>query len=270
MTAIMQRSAAARAFDGIAADYDNLFTRSSVGLAQRAAVWKCAERIFTTKGHLLELNCGTGEDAIHFAQQGFHVTSCDVSPEMIVQAQRKAIEASVSDHIKFHVKATETINDLPAAPCFSGVFSNFSGLNCIEDLRGLALSLRDLVLPGTSLLFCFSTRYCLWEILWHLLRFDLKRSTRRWSGRSVTRLGEVRFPVYYPTRRQIERSFAPCFRLVGVYGIGITVPPSYVGSWIERHLGMLRAFERTDTVIRRLPVARVLGDHMLLHFERAR
>ncbi|QHS51752.1 class I SAM-dependent methyltransferase [Edaphobacter sp. 12200R-103] len=263
-----QRTAAAAAFDHLAVDYDAVFTHSSIGSAQRAAVWECAKSIFTPHSRLLELNCGTGEDAIHFAEQGFNITSCDISPAMISQARRKALQTHTNDHIRFYVQANEKIGDLPEKHPFSGCFSNFSGLNCVKDLNGLSSSLAPMLLPGSPLLFCFSTRYCLWEIAWHLLRADLSRCSRRWSGYHETTLGDTILSVYYPTCREISRSFAQDFRLIAVYGIGITVPPSYVEPWIAKRPGLLQTLQRIDTAIYRLPMINRLGDHMLLHLER--
>lgn len=268
ISATTQRTAAATAFDCLADDYDAVFTHSSVGNAQRTAVWECARSIFVPHSRLLELNCGTGEDAIHFAQQGFNITSCDISPAMISQAQRKSLLARTSDRIRFYVQATENIGDLPERHPFAGVFSNFSGLNCVKDLNGLAASLAPMLLPRSPLLFCFSTRYCLWEIIWHLFRADLPRCCRRWSGYHETTLGNTILPVYYPTCRDISRSFSHDFRLVAVYGIGVTVPPSYVEPWIAKHSGLLQILKRIDTTIYRLPTINRLGDHMLLHLER--
>jgi hypothetical protein len=74
--------------------------------------------------------------------------------------------------------------------------------------------------------------------------------------------------VYYPTCRKIRRSFAQGFRLISIYGIGITVPPSYVEPWISKHPDLLQTLQRIDAAIYRLPMINRLGDHMLLHLER--
>jgi SAM-dependent methyltransferase len=268
MRVTVQSTPAALAFDRLAVNYDAKFTHSSIGRAQRMAVWECAQRIFTPRSRLLELNCGTGEDALHFARQGFHVTACDVSTAMIMEARRKAAVESIFDHLRFYVQPTEMIGALPYDQPFEGVFSNFSGLNCVKDLSQTANALRPLLLPGAPLLLCFSTRYCLWEIAWYLLHGDPARAFRRCSGYHEARLGEVTLSVYYPRCEQIRQSLTPGFRLVSIYGIGITVPPSYVEPWIVRHPRLLHLFQSIDDHIRRLPGIRVLGDHMLLHLER--
>lgn len=268
MISAIPHDPAAAAFDRLAGDYDALFTNSNVGRAQRCAVWQCAKAIFRPGSRLLELNCGTGEDAVHFAREGFQVTACDVSSEMIAQAREKSRQMLQTERLEFQVRSTETIADLPLSEPFAGVFSNFSGLNCVRDLQGLAITLESMVGPGAPLLLCFSTRYCLWEVAWYLLRADVTRSFRRCSGYDETRLAGVTLPVYYPTCRKIHSCFVGGFRLVGIYGIGIAVPPSYVEAWIAKHSELLKRLESFDSYLRRIPLIRVLGDHMLLHFER--
>lgn len=268
MRATIQPAAAALAFDRLAVTYDATFTRSSIGRSQRMAVWECARQVFTPRSRLLELNCGTGEDALHFAREGFQVTACDVSAAMITEARRKAAAARISDNPSFYVRATEEIGELRYAEPFCGVFSNFSGLNCVNDLSQVANALFPLLLPGAPLLLCFSTRYCMWEIAWYLLHGDIGRAFRRCGGYHEASLSGLTLPVYYPGSRQIRESFAQGFRLVSIYGIGITVPPSYVEPWIVRHPRVLDLFRNVDSVIRGTPGLRVLGDHMLLHLER--
>jgi len=81
--------AAGRAFDSIAETYDQLFTNSKVGRAQRDVVWQRAAHLFPCGGRILELNCGTGEDAVFLAERGIEVTACDASVLMIHQARAR-------------------------------------------------------------------------------------------------------------------------------------------------------------------------------------
>ncbi|HTF69211.1 MAG TPA: methyltransferase domain-containing protein, partial [Edaphobacter sp.] len=82
-------SAAGAAFDRIAQDYDQKFTDSLIGRAQRDAVWKVLRRTFRTNDNILELNCGTGEDAIFLASNGISVFALDASPQMISRAEQR-------------------------------------------------------------------------------------------------------------------------------------------------------------------------------------
>ena len=125
------------AFDSVAEQYDDQFTRSVVGRAQRDAVWRKAAATFSAGQHILELNCGTGEDALFLARHGISVTALDASKQMVLQARRRRDLEAPYSAIRFELLPTEDLADLKDAPLFDGVFSNFSGLNCVPDLAAV-------------------------------------------------------------------------------------------------------------------------------------
>ena len=82
--------AAAYAFDRHAADYDAQFTHTVVGRIQRRQVWSSIDRLkLPTNPRVLELNCGTGEDAQEWTQRGANVLATDVSGKMVELAATK-------------------------------------------------------------------------------------------------------------------------------------------------------------------------------------
>jgi SAM-dependent methyltransferase len=255
------------AFDSIAEQYDRLFTNSLIGRAQRAVVWDRAITLFREGSRVLELNCGTGEDAVFLAERGIAVTACDASARMIERAASRRLAADTSGSVEFLILPSERLHDLPAAHRYEGAFSNFSGLNCVSNLAAIAKQLAPRLHTGSPVLLCLSTRFCAWEMLFYLAQCD-KRAFRRCRGFYKAKIGNETFPVYYPTLRSILRSFKPFFRIRSVEGVGICVPPSYMEGWAEGHRGLLRCFNWVDSIIRSWPGIRVLGDHMLLHLER--
>jgi len=269
MTSIAENLHLARsAFDAIADSYDTRFTASTIGRAQRSAVWKKAKTVFRSGDHVLELNCGTGEDALFLASRGVSVTACDASPRMIELARaRKKNEASRAA-IDFQVVCSEHLDRLSCRSGFQGAFSNFSGLNCVANLTGVATQLHRLLESGAQLLLCVSTRFCLCEMLYYALRADFPTAFRRCGGSAMVRVAGLPLDVYYRSLRSLIRSFGPAFRLQSVTGIGVTVPPSYLENWARRHPFTFRLCESVDRAICRWPLFRVLGDHMLLHMER--
>ena len=255
-------------FDEIAAIYDDVFTHSLIGQAQRESVWKTVDRIWNPGDRILELNCGTGEDALHLAKRGISVLGCDASAAMIAVAAEKLSRHAPLARVEFHVLPNEHIGKLPLDRPFDGVFSNFSGLNCVADLADVARQLASLVRPGAELAFCFSTRWSLWEFAWYSLTGDWSKATRRWSGHVASSISGQPIHVWYPAVRDIRHAFAPWFRFVGVAGIGVAIPPSYVESWAQRHRTAFSALCKIDNAINQLPCFRVAGDHMLLRFRR--
>lgn len=258
----------ALAFDRLASDYDSIFTFSAIGMSQRDAVWKRLLSVFAPGSHILELNCGTGQDALFMARAGMRVTACDASPRMIERARIRRSAENPDADASFLTLPTEEIGKLPRTLCFDGLFSNFAGLNCVRDLRSAMRQAADRLKPGAPILLCMATRFCLWEILYFLLQGNPGKAFRRFGGFSEARFGELRFPVFYPTLSQVRRMLAPEYRLVSVAGVGIAVPPSYLESWIARRPRLLRRLEALDERFRNWPGLRTAGDHMLLHLER--
>ncbi|HET7841684.1 MAG TPA: methyltransferase domain-containing protein, partial [Terriglobia bacterium] len=80
------------AFDALAESYDDAFTNTLIGRAQRACVWGEIDRHFKPAQTILEINCGTGVDALHLAERGVRVVACDASPGMIAAARRRLAE----------------------------------------------------------------------------------------------------------------------------------------------------------------------------------
>jgi ubiquinone/menaquinone biosynthesis C-methylase UbiE len=256
------------AFDTLAGTYDDVFTRSMIGRAQRDAVWDSLEELFEPGARILELNCGTGEDALFLARRDVAVVACDGSPGMIETARKRLHEEYPDAPIHLLVLPTEGLPRLRPRARFDGVLSNFSGLNCVADLDQAARELARLVVPHAPVVLCLSTRFCVLEMLWFLFRGKPRKSFRRISGHATANIGDFSVNVYYPTLRALTRSFAPWFRLRSTKGIGVTVPPSYLESVIHGRPRLLTFLRAIDRHIAHLPLFRVLGDHMLLHFER--
>jgi SAM-dependent methyltransferase len=256
------------AFDQLAEGYDDLFTKSLIGRAQRNVVWNVLTQIFQRGDHILELNCGTGEDALFLARNGISVFACDASERMIqVASQRLSVEG-MDTSVQFSLMPTEHLSEIEPTIMFDGAFSNFSGLNCIVNLKQTAEDLANLLPAGAPLLVCLSTRFCISEIVWFLLHGEFRKAFRRCSGHATASVGQFTVDVHYPTVRQLRKLFSPFFALHSVTGVGVTVPPSYVETWIRKHPRLLKILRGIDAVIATRPWFRVLGDHVLLHFER--
>ncbi len=257
-------------FDAIADRYDEIFTESRIGQAQRASVWKELERTFHPGDRVLEIGCGTGVDACFLAERGVTVVACDSSPRMIEVTARRAGNAMKNSFVQAHVLAAEEIGSLESSGSFDGVFSNFGALNCVADLGKLTRNLGRLLRPGATALLCLMGPCCLWEVGWYLGQGNPRKALRRLRRGGVTaRVADgALVHVRYPPVRWLKRIFAPEFRLKSFKGIGVAVPPSYVEPWVRRFPGVLQLGVRVDSMLGLCPGIRGLGDHILLRFER--
>ena len=261
-------SKAVEAFDRVAGSYDDLFTRTVIGQAQRKQVWNRLLQAYAPGDKILELNCGTGEDARFLATRGRNIVACDGSAEMIKVANSRAQRERNGAEVVFKHLANQDLRLLSRNQPFDGAYSNFSGLNCLSDLRPVARDLALLVRPGGRVLICLWSHVCVGELIWYLLHGEVGKAIRRFSGKSQARVGGLTIAVSYPTAGEVQRAFAPWFEMQSRCAIGLFVPPSYVEGWAQRHVALLGHLEQLDAAFGGFPILRDVGDHVLVEFRR--
>jgi ubiquinone/menaquinone biosynthesis C-methylase UbiE len=239
-------------FDRIARSYDTLWTETPAGRAQREAVWRGLDRFFQPGDEILDVGCGTGEDAVHLGRHGVHVSAIDASGEMVKAASSRGVAATQL--------AIEELDRIQAT--YRGVLSDFGALNCAPNLGTAAASLARLVRPRGYAVICLLNRTCAWEMAWFGFRLRLRTAFRRLQRGGVSSSLGVR--VYYFSAREVRRAFEPSFELVQSCGVGVFVPPSYV-KLSER---VVRLAAEADARLGDLPLLRAVGDHRLYVFRR--
>jgi len=150
-------------------------------------------------------------------------------------------------------------------PFADSSFDQLRAIHVIEHVSDVIRSMEEfhrLVRPGGRVALCFLGRFCLWETLHFLLQGKFAKAFRRCKGKASSAM-EV--TVFYPKRSAIVSAFHPSFRLRAQYGIGVSVPPSYVTYLSARTIARLSSVDRKLT---HRPLFRSLADHRLYIFER--
>lgn len=229
-------------FDPVAATYDAQFTHTVVGRLQRAVVQDYLQAKVGPGTTVLELNCGTGADALWLAKQGCTVLATDSSAEMLRITAEKARAINQQHRIQTQLL---DLRDLPPdLPWFDLVFSNFGGLNCLspEDLEKLGAAIPGLLQPGGLFVAVIMGRFCWWESLYFSLKIQFGQAIRRWRGGPVDAPlgGGGHIPTWYYAPAEF-RSFLPNLTLQTVQPVGFWLPPSYLDPWFGRRPGLLRS-----------------------------
>lgn len=261
-------------FDPIAPNYDQLFTHSPIGQAQRSAVWRELEKTFHPGDQVLDIGCGTGVDACFLAERGVSVLGFDSSRAMVRVATQRVRECSSrfrNASVELYTGSAECVAAIEPHRELDGAFSNFGVVNCVDDLRAFALALARRLRPSAKVLLCLMGPCCLWETAWFLAHRSPSRAIRRLrrAGSTVKFAGGAEFRVSYPRIEFLSKTFAPEFRLRGIKGIGICIPPSYAGVLAARFPRLTKLGIHIDRLVAGCPGIRVLADHILIIFERS-
>ncbi len=124
----------APAYDAVAGEYDRLVVED---LWMRRLLWRRYDAAFGPGERLLDLGCGTGQDALHLARRGLWVTALDLSPGMLNRARAAARAARLSDRIELRRADLGQPGQWPAGE-WDGIISSFAALNTVDNLAAVA------------------------------------------------------------------------------------------------------------------------------------
>ena len=254
-------------WDTAAETYVQDFSGTGIGETRRHAVWRRLDKIFSPGQKLLELNCGTGIDAVHLAEKGIQLVACDISSRMIELARQLAATTNTSELIDFRVLPNEEIGSIKGENVFDGAFSNFCGLNCVEDLPAVVRELTRLVRPEARVLLCMIGRFVPWEIAWFMAHGEPRKALRRLRGNSFRSSDSGTVCIQRPSVSEIARVMSPAFMLRRWSGVGIAVPPTYTENRMQHFPRMIKVLAGIDRIIGDLPLFRRMADCVVLEFE---
>src|SRR5271156_5954810 len=85
ITDILNEELSTKAFTNQSVIFDSIYAGNTVVLYKRERVRDHVDQYLQPKSKILELNAGTGEDAIYFASRSHHVHATDISEGMLRQ-----------------------------------------------------------------------------------------------------------------------------------------------------------------------------------------
>lgn len=256
-------------FDHIASIYDATFSRSTIGQMQRKQVWTYLEKITPELNGLeiLELNCGTGEDALLFSEKGFNIMATDVSEEMLKLTQQKAHQYSMQHKISSHYLDLDSFDETVFEKKFDLIFSNFGGINCInpESLKKLFHKVPAMLTPGGRFIAVIMPKFCLWETAYFLLKFQFVKAFRRRTSKEV--MADLKGSIiktWYYTPRQVKEWSQKNFKIINLQPIGIALPPSYLENFFFKRRRMLLHLLAIEKKLNRFKRLSAMSDHFLI------
>lgn len=261
-----------QAFDSIAKNYDVSFTFSEIGKAQREIIWNYIEQAIPQqkKISVLELNCGTGEDALWFAKKGHKVLATDVSTKMLNMANEKIEAVDMRSFIKTMNVDLTKIQAYHFEEKFDLIFSNFGGMNCISsiEMKRLPEELSKLNNYDGRLIMVIMPKYCLWETLYFLFKLNFKDAFRRFSDNgAIAKMNGMEVRTNYYTPKEIRKMFGKYFNVVAIKPIGFVIPPSYLGKFFSTKKKTFNFLKGIEKYFSNQSYLSAFSDHFLIDLQ---
>lgn len=255
-------------FDNAASNYDATFTNSIIGNLQRNLVYNQLSIILNKSNPktLLEINCGTGEDAVWLAKQNIEVTATDISEKMIAIAKSK----SNLENVTFKQVDINTIDSHFKENTFDIIFSNFGGLNCLTPLELDSFIKKSLsvLTPKGQLVLVVMPKNTLLEQLYFSLKLDFTNAFRRKKAFAIANVDGEKVKTYYYNPKDIVNLAKGNFEIKQLNPIGFFVPPSYFESFISNKPKLISLLNSLEQKIKNQSRLSKYADHYLIFLQK--
>ncbi len=262
---------AVEAYNLMAHRYDDLLVENRINRYMRRLSVAHLLAAFGSGDYVLELGCGTGDEAIELASRGVRVIALDPAEEALRRAREKAEERALGDRLTFiRGKARDLHKSrMRSLGPFNGGYASFS-LAYEPDLAAVAPALGALLRPDAVFLASLPSQFCLVEFLISLVAARPYYAGRRLKPWYEHKVGDTYVPIRTYTPKSLAGVMAPHFALSHVEGLPALVPPSYMNRWYARLSRFADVLERLDGAVRTRFPFKYLGDHFLAELRRTR
>jgi ubiquinone/menaquinone biosynthesis C-methylase UbiE len=248
MTATSQEILVSDAFSRQSSAFDEIDERNSLLLWIRNRVRNEVLQYITPGASMLELNCGTGLDAVFFAQRGFKVLATDNADGMLEVLSKKITTLGLEDTLACKKCSFNNLEQLGETQ-FDYVFSNFGGLNCTDNLAKVLHDIDKQLKPGGYFTLVIMPPVCPWEIA-TLFKGYFKTAFRRFKQQGArSHLEGVYFNSYYYTPSYIINNVDSNYKLCALRGLSAAVPPPFIENFCERHPKLFSALEHLENSV---------------------
>lgn len=252
------------AFNAIAAGYDSRDNQNPILQWMRSLVHRVYLKYIPEESSILELNAGTGVDAVFLAERGYKIYATDISEEMIKVLMTNAKAQMSNNDIKAEARAFNEIYNIKENN-FDAVVSNFGGLNCINDFSKLSNDLAAKLKPNGIFIAVVMNKICPWEIFYYIVTLKFGEAFRRFRKQGIMAdLNGEKVQTYYFTPGEFTAAFSRNFIKVKLFSLGLKTPPPYLLGIYKRLKPLVKLWMKLDEIFMGLPFLNQMGDHFII------
>lgn len=260
---------AEKAFSKQSGVFDGIYSNDTIIQYKRQRVRDHVNQCIPPNSSILELNAGTGEDAVFFAGQGHRVHATDLSTGMQEVLRKKVMANHLSSSVSQETCSYTSLEQLNNKGPYDLVFSNFAGLNCTNELDKVLNSLSPLLKPRGFVTLVVLPRFCLWELLL-LFKGKTKTALRRFCGKegAISHIEGEYFRCWYYNPSFIMDQLKSDFDVVSLEGLCTIVPPSYINGFAEKHPWVYNNLCKLEKRLRHQWPWRSIGDYFIISLQK--
>lgn len=261
----LSEQAAGKAFSRQSLIFDDIYSSNLIIQYKRERVRDHVMRYLHANSTILELNAGTGEDAVWFAQHGHHIHATDISTGMQERLMEKIKRHNLESRVTHELCSFTQLEKLANKGPYDLVFSNFAGLNCTGELDLVLRSMSALLKAGGFATLVILPKFCLWESLM-FLKGDFKTAGRRFFSRKgvTAHIEGEYFTCWYYDPSYVIKHTKDEFELLSIEGLCTIVPPSYLENFPKRRPSLFNWLKQRENKWSNKWPWRSIGDYYII------
>lgn len=253
------------AFSSIYEEYEALSKENYCDIFRRNTIRKHVESFLNPEDTILEINAGSGIDAVYFAKNGHSVLATDIADNSGVYINTKIKEQGLTN-LEFQKCSFTDLKSIQNRK-FNHIFSNYGGLNCTDDLEKVFAQFKDLLEPNGLVSLVIMPKYYPWEMA-TILKGN-KNAFRRWKKNGVlANVNNHLIPTFYYSPKQVKRAMGNDFEAVSTKNIGTLYPSLHYSSFQKypKTIGFLMHFD--SWINSKFLTPKGIGDYFIITFQK--
>ena len=265
----MHEQLAAKAFNQQSAVFDKIYAENAIVSYKRKRVRDHVLKNLPPKSSILELNAGTGDDAVFFARLGHTVHATDIAQDMQEKLRLKVEKNHLENLVTTEVCSFTDLERLKEKGPYDLIFSNLAGLNCTPDLDKALQSFNALLKPGGMVTMVIMPRFCLWETML-AFKGNFKTAFRRLKNKNGTpaHIEGVHFFCWYYHPGFLVEQLKGKLELLSVEGLCTLVPPSYFEKFPHKYPRLFNWLQEREGRLKHKWPWKYIGDYYIISFRK--
>jgi ubiquinone/menaquinone biosynthesis C-methylase UbiE len=265
----VNEQAAEKAFSKQSAIFDEIYSSNTIIQYKRQRVRDHLQQFLKPNSKILELNAGTGEDAVWFAQHDHNIHATDISKGMQEKLAEKVRQNKLEAQVTHELCSFTELQQLNGKGPYDHIFSNFAGLNCTGELAKVLHSFLSLLKPNGIVTLVILPKFCLWESLL-FLKGDFKIAFRRFFSSKGVKAhieGEY-FTCWYYNPSYIIKNMKDSYKVLSVEGLCTLVPPSYLENFPTKRSSLFNWLKEKENKWKGKWPWKSIGDYYIISLKK--
>ncbi len=259
-----QETSVKKGFSKIAQEYEDLEENSTLIQYKRKKIRAHLLTRLEPNSSVLEINCGSGLDALYLAKKGHKVLATDIAEGMLKEVETKIAINNLQENLSCKKLSFENLRSFEEEQ-FGGLFSNFGGLNCI-DFPALTDILKDaskIIKPNGVITLVIMPKITFYE--WFKIFKGKKSAFRRLKkGGVIANVEGEKVRTFYHSAQAVSKILKKDFKEIKVENV-FTIGPS--GSSYNFPVNHKRSFiflTKFDAFCNRTGFLKGFGDYYVI------